>query len=125
MSAPPSGRSSGIWLKRRLPAVARIARDGGWIDVGEGRVALDRRPVLSRLVATLARARERSPGRAVPAEELIAEVWPGEKIIPSAARNRLHVALNRARELGLREAIRSDDHGWMLDPELPIDVVAA
>ncbi len=51
---------------------------------------------------------------------LIQSAWPDERLIPKAARNRLHVALSTLRTLGLRELILSTAGGYMLDPAIPV-----
>ena len=51
--------------------------------------------------------------------------WPGERILPSAARNRIHVMVARMREAGLRDALIADDSGYFLDPSLCVRIVAS
>jgi hypothetical protein len=50
-------------------------------------------------------------------------MWPGEKIIPKAARNRLHVAVRTLRTMGLGTTLRSDMAGYHLDPTVPFRFV--
>lgn len=85
--------------------------EGNWVD-------LKRRRPLRRLLGALMLARSR--GHAAKKEELIAHGWPGEKLLPDAASNRLHVALSEMRKMGLADAIQYRGQGWMLDPALAI-----
>jgi hypothetical protein len=57
------------------------------------------------------------------AEQLIEAAWPGERMLASAAKNRLHVSLNRLRELGLRHALMASPDGWLLDPAVEVRMV--
>src|SRR6185503_12441205 len=70
--------------------------EGEWFAwQGSGRILCGRRPVIRRIVRALAEARIARPGRPVPAEVLLEAAWPGEKIFPEAAKNRLRVAVCR------------------------------
>ncbi len=46
--------------------------------------------------------------------------WPGERMKPEAAANRVHVALSNLRKLGLGELLQSTPDGWRLDPAVPL-----
>lgn len=85
-------------------------------------IDLSRRPVLRRLFVRLVEERRRAPGRPVMLDVLVACAWPGEKLLPDAARNRAHVALNTLRELGLREILERVEGGYRLDPHVPLEV---
>ncbi|MCA9676055.1 MAG: LysR family transcriptional regulator, partial [Myxococcales bacterium] len=64
-----------------------IVRDGRRTALTEaGRVLRDH---AERVLAALADARALTPGKACPTEALVAATWPGERIDPTAARNRL------------------------------------
>jgi DNA-binding SARP family transcriptional activator len=90
---------------------------GRWIErQGEGRIDLRRRHALRRLLVKLAHHRVHRPGAQLTAEQLIATGWPGERIRPDAARNRLHVTLSRLRDLGLRDMLLAQGDGYLLDP---------
>lgn len=90
-----------------------VAEDGSWIArSGAERVMCDRRPATQRILAALARA----PGRAFTAAELVAEGWPGERILLAAAKNRLRVAVAWLRKAALEGALVSVGDGYALDP---------
>ncbi|MEO8699584.1 MAG: hypothetical protein ABI867_06045 [Kofleriaceae bacterium] len=88
-------------LRRALADTALvIAGDGAWFRIPNGReVNVGNRPVLRNLLVALA------CGDAVVVADLIAAGWPGEAIHPTAAANRLHVALTTLRNLGLRDVL--------------------
>lgn len=56
---------------------------------------------------------------------LVAAGWPDERILPRAARNRIHVALSRLRRLGLGPWLVHVPDGWMLSPALDIELSEA
>lgn len=89
------------------------ARDGSWFQRGdEAPIDLSRRPVLRAVLAALIDAKITRPGTPVPANELIARVWPGDRSI--TLRNRLYVTVNTLRELGLRTAIVRGRDGYRI-----------
>ncbi len=108
-------------------AALRVAADGAWFQVPDSAapVSLARRQVLQRLLAALAASREASPGQPTPAEALVAQTWPGERILPAAARNRLHVAVASLRKLGLGRLLIHSDEGYALSAGVPFARVAA
>ncbi len=95
-------------------------RMGLWfIPPGAQEVTLRTRTTLAILLRRLGEQRCEAPGRSLSPESLIADMWPGEKIIPKAARNRLHVAVRTLRTMGLGTILRSDQAGYHLDPTVP------
>jgi predicted ATPase len=103
-----------------------VARDGGWFSrEGAGRTSVARRRVLQRLLRGLVDARLRTPGRALDVDEVCRLVWPGERILPAAARRRVQVAVSTLRVQGLRDVLRTDPAGYFLDPAVPVSVVPA
>lgn len=104
-------------------AAVTVAEDGSGFALAEGNwVDLRRRRPLRRILATLLDARVR--GAPATKDELIACGWPGEKLLPDAASNRLHVALSEMRKMGLADAIQYRRGGWMLDPAMAIATCA-
>lgn len=98
-------------LFRARPRALQRAADGSWIRTSEGELLdLTERPMLRRLIGALVDAE----GRPTTADALIAATWPGERILRSAARNRLYAALSRLRAMGLRDAIANDRRGYYL-----------
>lgn len=76
-------------------------------------VSLETRKGLRRILEALLLAHA-SRG-ALDSDALIQAGWPGERLIPCAAKNRLAVALSTLRTMGLREALRHDARGWSID----------
>ncbi|MFN7697822.1 MAG: hypothetical protein ACK5U8_07995 [Deltaproteobacteria bacterium] len=99
-----------------------VQRDGRYVVRGDGRVDLSQRAALRNLlralIATLPLAHGGEAETARDARALIAAGWPGEQIMPRAAKNRLHVALTSLRQMGLGDALRSTDRAYSLDPEV-------
>ncbi len=85
--------------------------DGTLVDLRRSRSS-------SRIFAALASRRLDEPGGVLTAEALIEAGWPGESLVPSAARNRLHVALASLRKKGLDALLEHVDGGYRLDPQV-------
>lgn len=101
-------------LAVRAPLV--IEENGTWIERAAGRrVHCDKRLATQRVLAALARARIETPGRGLTAAELVAAGWPGERILPAAAKNRLRVAVAWLRKTALGDALMSIGDGYALD----------
>jgi hypothetical protein len=115
-----AGRIATVVAHRRL----FVASDGTWFRGADGvEVELGRKPVLRRLLLALARRQSvdaASPCTSLPIDQdaLIGEVWPGERIIPRAARSRLHVAICALRKAGLDGAIARRGTGYALDAQV-------
>jgi tetratricopeptide (TPR) repeat protein len=88
-------------------------------------VRFGRQAVLWRLMLELCEARLRAPGQPLAADALIAAGWPGQSLLPTAAQNRLHVAVNSLRKLGLRPLIVTRDDGYLLTPSVRVRWVAS
>jgi DNA-binding winged helix-turn-helix (wHTH) protein len=74
----------------------------------------------ARLLRALIAARGARPGLPMSAEELIEQVWPGERMTHESAKNRLHVAVTTLRKLGLRDVLQSEGRGYLLAPALRV-----
>lgn len=85
----------------------QFAVDGGPI------VNLRRRPTLGRLLWALA-VSHGTPNPCMSPDEVVAAVWPNEKIAAAAAKNRLYFAVHTIRALGLRDVILSRDGGYVI-----------
>ena len=97
----------------------RFARDGSWFQpLGRERIDVTHRPVLARLLAGLVEARRDRPRAGLDMDAMTTLGWPGEHIKPSAARNRVYVAVSTLRKLGL-ELLGRQDGGYRLDPDVP------
>lgn len=117
-----------VLVPMETPSMARakalcVAEDATWLDLPGGtRVDLRRRAVHRRLVERLVRERLASPGTPASVADLVAAGWPGEKLAESSAQNRLHVALAALRADGLRDILKREPGGYMLDPAVDVRV---
>lgn len=100
-----------------------LQRDIRWFMMPDGQVVdCGRHKLLRRLLYTLASARLHRPGQCLARGELVAAGWPGERILPRAAANRMHVALFRLRRMGLGDWLEHVADGWRISPSLEIQV---
>jgi tetratricopeptide (TPR) repeat protein len=88
------------------------------------RVSLARRGPLRRLLGALVVRHAARKQEYVKDEELIASVWPDERILPKPASKRLHTAVSTLRAMGLRPWIDRAADGYRLRPDLIVRVVA-
>ncbi|MGK3959238.1 tetratricopeptide repeat protein [Sorangium sp. So ce118] len=98
---------------------ARFVRPpgSGWHDLRERHAA-------RRLLLALTEQQRCAPGRGLSLAALKEAGWPGERILPEAAANRIYVAMNQLRKLGMKPWLRRDAEGYSLDPALPVHYVA-
>lgn len=102
----------------------RIEANGRWLERGRGpRVDLSRRTVLARMAIVLGRARIETPGRGLDIAELAAGCWPGERIVATAAANRVYVAISGLRRVGLAGDLEKCADGYRFSPELRCELV--
>ncbi len=85
-------------------------------------VDLSRRATLKRVVVALARARVATPGEALDVNRVLEAGWPGERVLPEAATNRVYVAIATLRKLGLAGVLRTSDEGYLLDHAVPLEL---
>ena len=101
-----------------------VHHQGQWFTTPQGAlVSLRTRRSISVLLRRLSEERVRAPGAPLHPDTLIAEMWPGQKILRRAARNRLHVAIRTLRTMGLEGVLRFDGAGYFLHPDVPIELV--
>jgi len=62
-----------------------------------------------------------APGRGLSLTALREAGWPGERMLPDAASNRIYVAMTQLRKLGLKGWLKRSGEGYFLDPALPVD----
>jgi hypothetical protein len=109
-------------LGQRAPRL-EIARDGAWFRLAGGAIVdLSRRRVLRNVLIALAHQRLRAPGVAATSAELFASAWPDERIGRDSARNRLYVAINALRDLGLRAALVRRVDGYLIPPRIVLEL---
>jgi tetratricopeptide (TPR) repeat protein len=107
-------RSATRDIGRRPTHVLRLGPDLAWFEVDLGpRTDLDTRPIARRLLSALAAAA--ATDRSLDRSELLSAVWPGEKILAEAARNRLKVAVSQLRRLGIASIHATPAGGYALD----------
>lgn len=98
--------------------------EGRWFQVPAGpRVSCAKRQAMRSILVRLAQHRIDAPGKALTADDLLEAGWKGEKMIPSAAKNRLYVTIATLRKIGLKDLLRGGDDGYLLDPEVPCRMV--
>ncbi len=111
-------------LVKSLPAEPRASLEVGpeasWFRPPGGAVqSLERfaaaRNILDRLIA--ARRLGEPP---VSADALFEAGWPGVKITPQSAANRLYVQLAKLRKMGLKAVLLRTEEGYYLDPDTPV-----
>ncbi len=138
---PPASLSVNVRIAARLlerelaalaasgpaPAGALIVHPrGSWfVPPGGDRVDCRKRHALRRLMLKLTRQRIDRPGLALDPGTLVASGWPDERMNAESAQNRLHVTLNRLRNLGLRDLLLAADGGYLLDPARPVRLTDA
>jgi tetratricopeptide (TPR) repeat protein len=91
-----------------------ISRDGSWFQTNEGERVEISGTSLRLVLSHLVNERLMFPGRSIPRGKLIEIAWPGERMSPQAARNRLKVNISKLRALGLRDLIRTGPAGYYL-----------
>jgi len=96
-----------------------IGNDGRWFRAPGGEpIDIATRGPLRRIVAALSEARIKTPPIALDVAELLERGWPGERVIPEAAKNRVYVAVATLRKLGLKEVLLRRDDGYVFDPKV-------
>ncbi len=116
------GRAGGEAAPERALLLAPQGRwmrcpGGAWQD-------LRRRGPARRLLIELALRQREAPGAGVSLDELREAAWPGERMAPASAANRIYVALHQLRGLGLQDRVIRTQDGYLLDPTLPVYHVA-
>lgn len=95
---------------------------GSWFErPGVGRVDLARRRSLRLLFAALLGAHV-AKGGALSVDALVAAGWPGEQVMPESGAMRVWTAIRTLRRLGLAGVLVSRDGGYVLDPDLTIEL---
>jgi hypothetical protein len=100
--------------------VAEVPLSASYVVLKGHRIDLSQRPILRKVVLGLTALATLHPGIPISIDHLVPLVWQGEKILASAAKNRLHVALGKLRALGLSTLILSKGNGYVLNPSIPV-----
>lgn len=106
-----------------VPAL-RVAADAAWFaPPGGERVDLRTRVPVRRVLAHLVQRRlADAPEAPASTEELVAAGWPGERILPEAARDRVYAAIGTLRKLGLDRVLVRTDGGYAIASEVRVVV---
>ncbi|HEY0840920.1 MAG TPA: tetratricopeptide repeat protein [Vulgatibacter sp.] len=98
-----------------------VGGDGAWFQLGDGaRVDLGSRGPLRRILVALAEQRRIGPGVGLGIPALVEVAWPGERILPQAAANRVYSAIRALRRMGLGDELLRHDDGYLLSPSLSV-----
>ena len=98
-----------------------VSDEARWMRAPGGALEdLRRHGVLRRILLALLEQRRVAPGRGLSVEALVRAAWPGERIQPEAAANRVYVAVAKLRRRGLSECLLRNDEGYLLDASVPV-----
>lgn len=106
------------------PDVLHARRDGRLLSFRGMRIDLGRRAALRRIAEALVARRQRDGARALSLADVVAAGWPGERMHPDSAATRVYTAVRTLRAMGLRDVLLTRDDGYMLDPDVVLDVEA-
>jgi len=102
----------------RWKEVMHVETDGRWFQrPGQIRVDLGARDTLRRVLVRLVEARVESPGSALSMDQIFEAGWPDQRIMRSAARNRVYVAIHSLRQQGLDDVLMTSDQGYLINPD--------
>jgi tetratricopeptide (TPR) repeat protein len=93
-----------------------LTADGRSVSLDGRRLEFSRRGPLRRILVALAR----NAGRSLSAHDVRGAGWPGERMRPESAAQRVYMAIKRLRELGFTSVLHTVDEGYQLDPRLRI-----
>jgi len=106
----------------RKRAALEVGPDANWVRFRGAHVDLGRRSRPRRIFRALIERRLQAPGVGVPADRLASAGWPDEDLPAHVLANRVYVAVNTLRSLGLGAVIVRRDDGYLLDPALAVHV---
>jgi hypothetical protein len=100
-----------------------VEDDGSIFRVGGRSVDLRQRKQLARIVEALASVHLRAPGEWISTPSLIDIAWRGERMQPTSAKNRLHVAICTLRRLGLQPVLQSRRGAYRIRSDVRVIVL--
>ncbi|MEM9188517.1 MAG: hypothetical protein AAGF12_05050 [Myxococcota bacterium] len=106
----------------RPPLVLSIDQDRREIEFDGRQLPCRRRPILWRLVTSLALPSAHPTPQRLTADDLIGMVWSGERMSPSSGRNRLYVEIASARRQLGAELIEAVDGGYRLGDGIEVQL---
>lgn len=99
-----------------------VAHDGTWFETRAGRVDVQRRGAVRRILVALATRRATAAGRTLSVDDLFQLGWPGEQIPYESQVRRVYTAIWTLRTLGLEDTLKTRDDGYLLDPAHPVSI---
>jgi tetratricopeptide (TPR) repeat protein len=98
-----------------------IGHNGRWFQrPPEPVVDLSRKRTLGPLLCLLARKHATIPDQPMSVDEIFQSVWTGENVLSKSRKNRVYVAMNTLRKLGLDEFIVTRGAGYLLHPKTKV-----
>jgi len=101
----------------------RVARDAAWFERDSKRVDLARRRAMRRVLAALITQRVDAPGEPLETSALVAAGWPGERMREDSGAARVYTAVRTLRRMGLDGVLVRARGGYLLQEQVPVDVV--
>ncbi len=102
----------------------RVQADAKLVVTPEARrVDLSRRRALRLVVVALLEARQRAPGHALSVDAVATAGWPGERLRPTAAEQRVYTAIWALRRDLFGEALLRRDDGYLLRPDVDFEIL--
>jgi len=101
---------------------ALLVGDGGrWFrPPGGSQVDLTRKRTLRPMLLLLAEHRLTSPGEAMDVNQIFSGVWPGERALPRARKNRVYVSIATLRKMGLDTVLTTRGDGYLFRPDVAV-----
>ncbi len=94
-----------------------VGSEGRWFSLpGGDNVDLYKRHTLRRILWRLVEHQRTSPGKGLELDDLFRAGWPDERVVRTAAANRVRVAVTTLRKLGLRDVLLTHSDGYLIDP---------
>lgn len=84
-----------------------------WIDIAA-------KPQLCRLLVGLVKMRQEDPTETLSIDDVVELLWPDERILPSAALNRVYKTISVLRNSGLGRLLLGGADGYRLDADVPV-----
>lgn len=107
--------------KAHAKTTLHVSENHAWWRIDQqSPISISHRPVLVQVIAPVLAARAAGSRRFLSAQELIDAGWPGEHMKPSAAKNRLWVAISSLRKLGLGDLLESSAKGYRLRNDVEV-----
>jgi predicted ATPase len=120
-SALPAERREQIVALARDPGGQQLALSASAERLrppGQPWTSIAHRPALVRLLGLLRDATRQ--GEPLTDEQIMEGMWPGERIMPEAATNRIHNAIALLRRAGLGKLLLRGPDGYQLDPQVAL-----